>query len=228
MFPSVGSECVYPNAKRRNATCITIAPTGSVTTMAGCEGYGVEPIFAVAYTKSTNVAGELAVFSPLFMAYIKDYNLPAETLAAIAEKGSCQGMDEIPMGLAKIFKGAQEITPAAHLLMQAVVQRHVDNAVSKTINLPEGATAEDIGTCYKTAFDLGLKGVTVFRDGSKKGTILGVKLLDWPKRYSEGNPAPSDMPVYDPPARYRLRQDLLTINYQPERENIRNLYHYRL
>ncbi|NLJ76325.1 MAG: adenosylcobalamin-dependent ribonucleoside-diphosphate reductase [Peptococcaceae bacterium] len=218
-FPLWDQSVFYPNAKRRNAACITIAPTGSVTTMAGCEGYGVEPIFAVAYTKSTNVAGELAVFSPLFMAYIKDYNLPAETLAAIAEKGSCQGMDEIPMGLAKIFKGAQEITPAAHLLMQAVVQKHVDNAVSKTINLPEGATAEDIGTCYKTAFDLGLKGVTVFRDGSKKGTItVGGEAVGPAKALQRGEILPR--PISAQGMTHRLDTGCgkiyLTINYQPE------------
>lgn len=170
-FPLWNKSVFYPDARRRNAACITIAPTGSVTTMAGCEGYGVEPIFAVAYTKSTNVAGDLKVFSPLFLEYIKGYDIPAETLASVAEKGSCQGMEEIPEGVAGIFRGAQEITPIAHLLMQAAVQKHVDNAVSKTINLPEEASAEDIGTCYKTAFDLGLKGVTVFREGCKEGTV---------------------------------------------------------
>ncbi|NLI13753.1 adenosylcobalamin-dependent ribonucleoside-diphosphate reductase [Pelotomaculum propionicicum] len=170
-FPLWDKSVFYPDRPRRNAACITIAPTGSVTTMAGCEGYGVEPIFAVAYTKTTNVAGDLEVFSPLFLEYIKDYNIPAETLAVIAEKGSCQGIEGIPEEVAGIFKGAREIAPIDHLLMQAAVQKHVDNAVSKTINLPEDASAEDIGACYKTAYELGLKGVTVFREGSKKGTV---------------------------------------------------------
>lgn len=170
-FPLWDKSVFYPDRKRRNAACITIAPTGSVTTMAGCEGYGVEPIFAVAYTKTTNVAGDLEVFSPLFLKSIKDYNIPAETLAAVAEKGSCQGIEGIPEKITGIFKGAREIAPIDHILMQAAVQRHVDNAVSKTINLPVDASAEDIGACYQAAYDAGLKGVTVFRDGSKKGTV---------------------------------------------------------
>ncbi len=170
-FPLWDKSVFYPDVKRRNAACITIAPTGSVTAMAGCEGYGVEPIFAVSYIKSTNVAGDLEVFSPLFLEYIKGYNIPAETLASVAEKGSCQGVEGIPGEVAVIFKGAREIAPIDHLLMQAAVQKHVDNSVSKTINLPEEASAEDIGRCFKTAFDLGLKGVTVFREGSKKGTV---------------------------------------------------------
>jgi ribonucleoside-diphosphate reductase alpha chain len=170
-FPLWDKSVFYPDRKRRNAACITIAPTGSVTTMAGCEGYGVEPVFAVAYTKATNVAGDLEVFSPLFLEYIKDYNIPAEKLTAIAEKGSCQGIYGIPEKIAGIFKGAREIAPIDHLLMQAAVQRYVDNAVSKTINLPQDASVEDIRSCYKTAFDLRLKGVTVFREGCKKGTV---------------------------------------------------------
>lgn len=170
-FPMWDKSVFYPDSRRRNAACITIAPTGSVTAMAGCEGYGIEPIFAVAYTKATNVAGDLEVFSPLFLEYVKGYNIPAETLASVAERGSCQGVEGIPEEVAGIFKGAREIAPIDHLLMQAAVQKHVDNAVSKTINLPEEATAEDIGCCFKSAFDLGIKGVTVFREGSKKGTV---------------------------------------------------------
>jgi ribonucleoside-diphosphate reductase alpha chain len=161
----------YPEQKRRNAACITIAPTGSITAMAGCEGYGVEPIFAVAYSKATDVVGNFEVFSPLFLEAVKECNLPAEIIAAVAEKGSCQGIAGIPQKIAGIFKGAREIKPLDHLLMQAAVQKYVDNAVSKTINLPEDASVGDIGACFKTAFDLGLKGVTVFREGSKEGTV---------------------------------------------------------
>ena len=170
-FPLWDKSIFYPDQKRRNAACITIAPTGSITAMAGCEGYGVEPIFAVVYSKSTDVVGNFEVFSPLFLEAVKECNLPAEIIAAVAEKGSCQGIAGIPQKIAGIFKGAREIKPLDHLLMQAAVQKYVDNAVSKTINLPEDASVGDIGACFKTAFDLGLKGVTVFREGSKKGTV---------------------------------------------------------
>jgi ribonucleoside-diphosphate reductase alpha chain len=170
-FPLWENSIFYPDQKRRNAACITIAPTGSITAMAGCEGYGIEPIFAVAYTKATEAAGDFKVFSPLFLKAIKALNLPARVLAAVAEKGSCQGIAGIPDQIAGIFKGAREIRPLDHLLMQAAVQKFVDNAVSKTVNLPEDATVSDIGACFKTAFELGLKGVTVFREGSKRGTV---------------------------------------------------------
>lgn len=223
-FPLWDKSVFYPEARRRNAACITIAPTGSVTTMAGCEGYGVEPIFAVAYTKSTNVAGDLKVFSPLFLESIKGYEIPEETLAAVAEKGSCQGMSGIPAEVAGIFKGAQEIAPIDHLLMQAAVQKHVDNAVSKTINLPEEASAEDIGTCYKTAYDLGLKGVTVFREGSKKGTVTvgGGQDAGPSAELRRGEILPR--PVCAQGMTHRLDTGCgkiyLTINYQPENGEI--------
>ena len=170
-FPLWDKSVFYPDRKRRNAACITIAPTGSITAMAGCEGYGIEPIFAVAYTKVTDAVGDFKIFSPLFLEAVKALNLPAETLAAVAEKGSCQSVAGIPEKIAGIFKGAREIRPEDHLLMQAAVQQYVDNAVSKTINLPEESSADDISACFRRAFDLGLKGVTVFREGSKKGPV---------------------------------------------------------
>lgn len=223
-FPLWDKSVFYPDHKRRNATCMTIAPTGSVTTMAGCEGYGVEPIFAVAYTKTTNVAGDLEVFSPLFLECIKGYNIPPETLAVVAEKGSCQGMDGIPEKVAGLFKGAREIAPIDHLLMQAAVQKHVDNAVSKTINLPQDASAEDIGYCYKTAFELGLKGVTVFREGSKKGTVTvgGGQAAGPAAVLRRGEILPR--PVCAQGMTHRLDTGCgkiyLTINYQPDNGEI--------
>ncbi|MFZ5595870.1 MAG: adenosylcobalamin-dependent ribonucleoside-diphosphate reductase [Bacillota bacterium] len=170
-FPEWEKSIYYPDEKRRNAACITIAPTGSVTAMAGCEGYGVEPIFAVAYTKKTNVAGEFEVFSPLFLEACSKYNVPREVLSEVARKGTCQNVRGIPEEIAVIFKGAQDISYEDHILMQAEVQKYVENAVSKTINLPSTATPEDIDKCYRLAYDLNLKGITVFRDGCKKGTV---------------------------------------------------------
>ncbi|MFZ5644121.1 MAG: adenosylcobalamin-dependent ribonucleoside-diphosphate reductase [Bacillota bacterium] len=170
-FPEWENSVYYPGEKRRNAACITIAPTGSVTAMAGCEGYGVEPIFAVAYTKKTNVAGEFEVFSPLFLNACKKHGVPQEILSEVARTGTCQGINGIPEEIARIFKGAQDIAYEDHILMQAEVQKYVENAVSKTINLPSNATPEDIDKCYRMAYKLGLKGITVFRDGCKKGTV---------------------------------------------------------
>lgn len=170
-FPDWEKSVFHPDTRRRNAACITIAPTGSVTAMAGCEGYGIEPVFAVAYIKKTNVAGDFEVFSPLFLEACGKYNVPQEVLSQVARYGTCQKIPGIPEEVAGIFKGAQDIGYEDHILMQAEVQKYVDNAVSKTINLPFTATPEDIDRCYRLAYDLNLKGITVFRDGCKKGTI---------------------------------------------------------
>ena len=212
----------YPDEKRRNAACITIAPTGSVTTMAGCEGYGVEPIFAVAYTKSTNVAGDFEVFSPLFLEACKMYGVSQEILSGVADRGTCQGAEGIPEKIAQIFKGAQDIVTEDHIMMQAEVQKYVDNAISKTVNLGEGATAEDIKKCYRMAYDLGLKGITVFRDGCKKGTIVvgdtkSEKNGDRPEGMKRGQILPR--PVSAHGMTHRLDTGCgkiyLTVNYQP-------------
>lgn len=170
-FPDWEQSVFYPDDKRRNAACITVAPTGSVTTIAGCEGYGIEPIFAVAYTKDTDVAGSFEVFSPLFVEYCKKYDVPPEVMSEVARRGGCRGVEGLPDEIVRIFKGAQEITPRDHILMQAEVQKWVDNAVSKTVNVPNEATIEDIENCYRMAYDLNLKGITVFRDGCKQGVI---------------------------------------------------------
>ncbi|MCL6479595.1 MAG: adenosylcobalamin-dependent ribonucleoside-diphosphate reductase, partial [Peptococcaceae bacterium] len=170
-FPEWENSVFYPDDKRRNAACTAVAPTGSITTLAGCEGYGIEPIFAVAYTKSTNVAGDFEVFSPLFMEACRKQNVSREAMSEVARCGTCQGVDGIPENIQRIFKGAQDIAPKDHILMQAEVQKHVDSAVSKTINLPHNATVEDIDRCYRMAHRLKLKGITVFRDGCKEGTV---------------------------------------------------------
>ena len=80
-------------------------------------------------------------------------------------------MEGIPLEIQRIFKGAQDIAPEDHILMQAEVQKYVDNAVSKTINLPNHATIEDVDRCFRMAYELGLKGITIFRDGCKEGTV---------------------------------------------------------
>lgn len=156
--------------KRRNAACITIAPTGSITVLAGAEGYGIEPIFAIAYRKTTQ-AGVFDVFSPLFQESCEKAGVSRAAMAEVAKRGSCQGVTGIPERLQQLFKGAQDIHPRDHLEMQRVLQQHVDNAISKTINLPNSATAEDISEIYFAAWSGKLKGITVFRDGSKQGVI---------------------------------------------------------
>lgn len=170
-FPKWEQSIYYPDTPIRNASRITIAPTGSITAMAGCEGYGVEPIFGVAYKKATNVAGDFYVFSPLFLEACKKHNVPQEVLDEVGRRGSCQGVEGIPLEIQRIFKGAMDIHPMDHIAMQAAVQKHIDNAVSKTINLPNTASVKTIKYCYKMAYDMGCKGITIYRDGCKKGVV---------------------------------------------------------
>jgi len=223
-FPEWENSIYYPDEKIRNATSVTIAPTGSVTTMAGCEGYGIEPIFAVVYKKSTNVAGDFEVFSPLFLEACRKHGVAKDALEEVARRGSCQGVKGIPAEIARIFKGAQEISPEDHILMQAEVQKYVDNAVSKTINLPNQATTEDIDMCYRMAYELGLKGITIFRDGCKEGTVtIGQK--DKPREehaLKRGEILPR--PVSTHGMTHRLDTGCgklyLTVNYQPDNGEI--------
>jgi ribonucleoside-diphosphate reductase alpha chain len=220
-FPDWENSTYYPDEKIRNATRVTIAPTGSVTTIAGCEGYGIEPIFAVAYKKATNVAGDFEVFSPLFLEACQKAGVPNNVLEEVASKGTCQGVNGIPPEIARVFKGAQDIAPEDHILMQAEVQKYVDNAVSKTINLPNQATIEDVDMCFKMAYELGLKGITIFRDGCKEGTVtIGQGQKDKPREehtLKRGEILPR--PVSTHGVTYRLDTGCgklyLTVNYQP-------------
>mgnify|MGYP000270948510 CR=1 FL=1 len=184
-FPKWEQSIYYPDTPIRNASRITIAPTGSVTVMAGCEGYGIEPIFGIAYKKSTNVAGDFYVFSPLFLEACKKHNVPQEILDEVGRRGSCQGVEGIPLEIQRIFKGAMDIAPEDHIVMQAAVQKYIDNAVSKTINLPNTATVEMIKDCFKMAYEMGCKGITVYRDGCKEGVVT-VGTTDKPKEKQIG------------------------------------------
>lgn len=219
-FPEWENSAFYPEEKIRNAACVTVAPTGSVTTMAGCEGYGVEPIFAVAYKKSTNVAGDFEVFSPLFLDACRKHKVANSILEEVARRGTCQGIKELPAEISRIFKGAQDIAPEDHILMQAEVQKYVDNAVSKTINLPNSATTEDIEKCYRTAYALGLKGITVFRDGCKEGTVIVGKKEEAPGKISFKRGEILPRPVSAHGMTHRLDTGCgklyLTVNYQPD------------
>ena len=223
-FPEWGNSIYYPDEKIRNAARVTIAPTGSVTTIAGCEGYGIEPVFAVAYKKATNVVGDFEVFSPLFLEACQKTGVPNSALEEVALKGTCQGVEGIPLEIQRIFKGAHDIAPEDHVLMQAEVQRCIDNAVSKTINLPNHATIEDVDRCFKMAYELGLKGITIFRDGCKEGIVI-IRQKDKPREehtLKRGEILPR--PVSTHGMTHRLDTGCgklyLTVNYRPDNGEI--------
>jgi ribonucleoside-diphosphate reductase alpha chain len=156
----------------RNATLTTIAPTGTISMICGVSG-GVEPIFAVAYTKTVMDGIPFIEVNPLFEKYAKEYGFYSEELMAkIAEHGTVHGLPEVPTWVQEVFITAQEIKPEWHVRMQAAFQEFTDNAVSKTINFPNSATREDVAKAYRLAYELNCKGLTVYRDGSREVQVL--------------------------------------------------------
>ncbi len=161
----------------RNATTTTIAPTGSISIIAGCSS-GIEPLFSVAYTRRVLEGEELWEVHPLFREKLKQYGFSEEKirdfLKIAAQKGSIQGITEIPSAVRRLFVTTFDIAPQRHLRIQAAFQRHVHNAVSKTINFPPQARVEEVKKAYLLAHELGLKGVTIYRYGSKPEQVLNL------------------------------------------------------
>lgn len=176
-FPNF-EDSIYNNPnqpKLRNATTTTIAPTGSIGIIAGCSS-GIEPLFAISYIRA-NVLNdeELVEVNPLFEKKAKDEGFySTELMMKIAKKGSVAGMEEVPKDVQKIFVTAHDISPEWHIRMQAAFQKYVDNAVSKTVNFPNNATTKDMKKVYILAYELGCKGVTVYRDGSREKQVLNI------------------------------------------------------
>jgi ribonucleoside-diphosphate reductase alpha chain len=156
----------------RNATTTTIAPTGTISILAGCSG-GIEPLYAVSFVRQVLEGERLVDVHPLFIAAAKAGGWYSEALMqAIAERGSVRGMDEVPAEAQRLFATAHDVAPSWHLRMQATFQRHVHNAVSKTINFPRSAAVGDVEAAFSEAYRLGCKGVTVYRDGSRDEQVL--------------------------------------------------------
>ncbi|OGD85793.1 hypothetical protein A2Z23_00715 [Candidatus Curtissbacteria bacterium RBG_16_39_7] len=156
----------------RNATLTTIAPTGTTSMLADVNG-GIEPFFALSYDKNT-VKGKVPTLNRYFIKIAKEKGFWSEELIAKikANSGSVRGLKEVPKDIQRLFPIASEISPEWHIRVQAAFQKHVDNAISKTINMPENATPEDILKAYHLAYELGCKGVTIYREGSREKQIL--------------------------------------------------------
>ncbi len=160
----------------RNATLTTVAPTGTISIIAGCSS-GIEPLFAISFVR--NVMGtQLLEVNPTFdkVAYERGF-YSRELMIKIARIGSIRGMPDIPEDVRRVFVTSFDIDPVWHVKMQAAFQEFVDNAVSKTVNLPNDASIEDVRRIYLMAHDLGCKGITVYRYGSKPGQVLEITPL---------------------------------------------------
>jgi ribonucleoside-diphosphate reductase alpha chain len=165
-------------AKRRNATNTTIAPTGTLSIIAGCSS-GVEPLFAVAFIRNVMDDDELVEVNPIFEDIARSEGFYSEELMKkIAEEGTVQGIEEIPEKWRRIFVTAHDITPEWHIRIQAAFQKYTDNAVSKTVNFPKSATKEDVEEVYIKAYEMGCKGVTIYRDGSRQEQVLNIGVVN--------------------------------------------------
>ncbi len=174
VFPAF-AESIYKDGKPlRNATITTIAPTGTLSIIASCSS-GVEPIFALAFARHVMDGERLIEVNPYFENAIKSRDLyTSELMEAVTNVGSIASFDFLPQAVRDVFVTAMDISAEAHLRMQAAFQKYTDNAVSKTVNLPNNATVQDIDHIYRLAYTLGCKGVTIYRDGSKSGQVLNI------------------------------------------------------
>ncbi|MBI4017247.1 MAG: adenosylcobalamin-dependent ribonucleoside-diphosphate reductase [Candidatus Aenigmarchaeota archaeon] len=156
----------------RNSTVTTIAPTGTISIIAGANA-GIEPLFAVAYIKEVLDGQRLLEVSPLFEDIAKQRGFYNKSLMMkVAKQGSIQNIKEIPKDVKKLFVTSFDISPEFHVKIQVAFQKHTDNAVSKTVNLPFKATVEDVKKVYLLAHKLKCKGITVYRTGSKPQQVL--------------------------------------------------------
>ncbi|MCL6649676.1 MAG: vitamin B12-dependent ribonucleotide reductase [Chloroflexi bacterium] len=194
-FPNWQHSIYASGVPRRNSTVTTIAPTGTISIIAGCSS-GIEPLFALAYRHRAPGQDRLLTFvNPVAERVLALHGLASPTIAeAIAEHGTLEGVAGVPERIRRVLRTAHEIAPEWHVRMQAAWQRWTDNAVSKTINLRNEATREDVAIAYRLAYEAGCLGITVFRDGCKGEAAQVLHVGSSERRASEEKPAPPAEP----------------------------------
>jgi ribonucleoside-diphosphate reductase alpha chain len=187
VFPNYEKSiyCMRNGPRLRNATTTTIAPTGTLSIIANCSS-GIEPIFAISYIRNVMDNTELLEVNPIFesIAYKRGFHSD-ELMRRIAERGSIQGLVEVPVDVRETFVTSHDISPEWHVRVQATFQKYTDNAVSKTVNFPHDATPKDVEEVFILAYKLGCKGITVYRDGSRDEQVLNISAVN--KVLSPGN-----------------------------------------
>lgn len=208
----------------RNAAQTTVAPTGTIATVAGCEGYGCEPVFALAYIRHVNDNGsdlQLTYTSPIFEKALVEAGLDKATrervIARVLETGTCKGIPEVPENIQRVFAVSSDITAEEHVRMQGALQAFVDNSLSKTINFPPDATEDDVATAYRLAWELGCKGITVYVTGSRQKVVLETKAT---ARQKEGDEQVASAPTTE------TKSEQLVMWHDKKKPRPRNLHGY--
>jgi ribonucleoside-diphosphate reductase alpha chain len=203
--PAIDWEALQGDLKKfgiRNAAQTTVAPTGTIATVAGCEGYGCEPVFALAYVRHVNDKGkdlQLAYASPRFELALEKAGIAGkarqEIIDQVMSHGTCQDIPAVPERIRDVFVVAGDISAEEHVRMQASLQAFVDNSLSKTVNFPEDASTEDVAQAYMLAWDLGCKGITVYVTGSREKVVLETKATA-EKKQAPSTPSSPAMPYW--------------------------------
>ena len=196
----------------RNAAQTTVAPTGTIATVAGCEGYGCEPVFALAYIRHVNDNGkdlQLTYASPMFMDALVESGLSQMDRNDIIEQtiklGTCQNLKNAPDMIKETFVVSADIEAEAHVRMQAALQAFVDNSLSKTINFPDNATEDDVATAYMRAWELNCKGITVYVTGSREEVVLETHATASKKKPSADDAMPDQIKLWQETKKPRPR-----------------------
>jgi len=172
VFKNWERSMYYPELPLRNATRTSIAPTGTISIIAGTSS-SIEPLFALAFYRENILEGQsISEINPLFMQYLKKHDLWSEKIMEEVKESGNIALTTLPDKVKELFKTSLEIEPEWHIKHQVAFQEFTDNAVSKTINMPRHAGPEDIGRSYLSAWKQKAKGVTVFRYGSKETQVL--------------------------------------------------------
>jgi ribonucleoside-diphosphate reductase alpha chain len=202
-FPRWYQESIYAEpdqmragrsrSQRRNATVTTVAPTGTISLLANCSS-GIEPIYSIVYRRLSFGSERMMFAHPLFEQYAREHGFYSEALLRrVVESGSLRGLPEIAEQVRGVFVTTHDIAPEWHVRMQAAFQNHIDAAVSKTINFAADATVEDVKKAYLLAHELGCKGITVYRDGSREKQVLSTELEDMNEPMSLASAAHAEM-----------------------------------